>query len=95
MIFAMPTRLTLQAITAAFAVAAVLPLVTAPANAHGVHKHRDGDRYISRKIRRHHQDRSDWYAYRRRDPAIFASQVDLSRPGGPERFFELLREENR
>ena len=30
-----------------------------------------------------------------RDPAIFSHEVDLSRPGGPKRFFELLNEESR
>ena len=95
MSFAKHPRLALSAIVAAFAVAAVLPLATGPASAHGVKKYRDGDRYVSRKLRRHHQHRSARHAYRRRDPAIFANQVDLSRPGGPERFFELLRQENR
>jgi len=64
------------------------------ASAHGVQKYRDGR--VVGQVRRKHPSRRDTRSYRRRrDPAIFASQVDLSRPGGPERFFELLREENR
>lgn len=86
--------ITLAAIAAAFAITAVLPALTTPAEAHG-YKHRDGDRHASRHLRRHKHSRSYGRSYRRRDRAIFAHEVDLSRPGGTERFFELLREENR
>lgn len=82
--------------TAAFSSLAVLILAVpaaGTATAHGAHKYRDG--HVVGHVRRKYKVRRDRRSYRRRDRAIFAHEVDLSRPGGPERFFELLSEENR
>ncbi len=95
MSFTNRARFLASAIVTALAIAVMMPMATTSASAHGAYKHRDGDRQISRYVRRHKHARRHWRSYRHRDPAIFAHDVDLSRPGGPERFFELLREENR
>ncbi len=65
------------------------------AEAHsGYHKRGKLKTYRARKkLRRHRASRPHFY-FRRRRGAIFASEVDLSRPGGPERFFELIDEES-
>ncbi len=67
-----------------------------PAEAHGL-KSKDSAKYSSRYSYRKKSRRNAGrhWRYSRRDRAIFAHEVDLSRPGGPERFFELLNEENR
>lgn len=79
---------------ASLAVALLAISTAGTATAHGAHKYRDG-RVVGHHLRRKHKVRRDRGFYRRRGRAIFASEVDLSRPGGPERFFELLNEENR
>lgn len=82
------------ALVAAFTVAILLPAASTSADAHGVNKYRDAKKHAKRRHVRRYDDRIR-FRTRRRDRAIFAHEVDLSRRGGPERFFELLSEENR
>ncbi|MEQ8823939.1 MAG: hypothetical protein RIC14_06170 [Filomicrobium sp.] len=78
---------------AVFAFGAAAPT---SAEAHGAYKKRSHG-YVAhrsyRKKKRHHR-RSHARIWKR-DSAIFSHEVDLSRPGGPKRFFELLSEESR
>ena len=71
------------------------PMSSTTADAHGL-KSKDSAKYSSRYTYRkksRSNDRRHW-RYSRRGRAVFANEVDLSRPGGPERFFELLNEEH-
>lgn len=64
--------------------------------AHGASS-KSSSKYRTRSTYRKYKHRRTLrvFRYSRRGRAIFAHEVDLSRPGGPERFFELLNEENR
>ncbi len=63
-----------------------------PADAHNTgYKHGHAKHSKSQRSNRKYSGSSR----RDRDPAVFASEVDLSRPGGPQKFFEMLNEENR
>lgn len=80
---------------AAMVLAPVSAVVSATdATAHGSsYKGKHSKKYRARKYRRHYRGQRD-FEIRRRDRAIFAHEVDLSRPGGPKRFFELIDEES-
>jgi hypothetical protein len=76
-------------------VLATVPLAV-PAGAYEAQKGQYAGDLPSNKNKRSAQTRrQDGRNVRPRDPAIFSSDVDLSRPGGPERYFELLSEETR
>lgn len=63
-----------------------------PAGAHNTgYKHGHAKHNKSQRSNRKYNSSSR----RGRDPAVFASEVDLSRRGGPQKFFEMLNEENR
>ncbi len=86
-----PSRAALAAVIIAFSVGAAGFWSASPADAHNTgYKHGHAKHKGSHKSKRKYsRPTSD------RDPAVFASEVDLSRPGGPKKFFEMLNEENR
>ena len=86
------SRAAVTATVVAFTAAAAVVVTTAPTEAHKTgYKHSHAKHKSSRKSKRKYS-RSSRYD---RDPAVFASEVDLSRPGGTQKFFEMLNEENR
>ena len=85
------SRAAVTATVVAFTAAAVV-VTTAPTEAHKTgYKHSHAKHKSSRKSKRNYGSSSRYD----RDPAVFASEVDLSRPGGTQKFFEMLNEENR
>ena len=86
-----PSRAVLAAAIIAFSVGATGFWSVTPADAHDTgYKHGHAKHKGSHKSKRKNSRPSS-----DRDPAVFASEVDLSRSGGPQKFFEMLNEENR
>ncbi|MCH9806938.1 MAG: hypothetical protein K0U74_04335 [Alphaproteobacteria bacterium] len=84
----------------ALAIVAALSLPTSgivagsTAEAHsGYHKRDKAKSYRARKIKRSRRNNGHYYIRRRGGP-VFAHEVDLSRPGGPQKFFDLIDEES-
>ena len=87
-----PSRAALAAAIIAFSVASAGFWSASPADAHSTgYKHGHAKHKNSQQSKRKYSRPSSGD----RDPAVFASEVDLSRPGGPKKFFEMLNEENR
>lgn len=90
------SRMVLSFAIAALPVSLMSVQLAVPAGAHEVRKGQNADGQPNYKSKRSVGNRrEDGRSARQRDPAIFSSDVDLSRPGGPERYFELLSEETR
>lgn len=89
-------RACVSVVAAVLAVSAVGFTVTTQAGAQSVKKDRNLERHTDQGVKPRSGSRSDRSrSDSDRDPAIFSNEVDLSRPGGPKRFFELLEEESR
>lgn len=81
-------------VAAVVLLASTLAIVASSAQAHdSAYRGWKKDRYDSAQNDRQRRDHR--LRYRQRDRAVFANEVDLTRPGGPQRFFELLNQENR
>jgi hypothetical protein len=87
-----PSRAALAAAIIALSVGAAGFWSASPVDAHSTgYKHGHAKHKGSHKSKRKYSRPNSG----NRDPAVFASEVDLSRPGGPQKFFEMLNEENR